>query len=448
MENKRGLRQRLGRAFLLQAVLISVAAIIGVYAAAFTIEEVLVKRALEEEATYFWDHHDRSAEFPLPDTRNLTGYLAPQSDVGGLPGPLRSLSPGFHKLPTQAEFSVVYVTDHGSDRLYLVFDGESVGQLALYFGLVPLAGILIVLYLIAWFAYRIAGKAISPIVWLAKEVQKFDPDSDKRPSFSPSSLPGSPDREVLALSEALSTLTRRVDEFVERERNFTRDASHELRSPLTVIKIAADMLLSEQELNRHARNSVLRIKRSATDMEELTEAFLLLAREVDRKYSAEPACINEITEYELERARYLLHGKPITVSFDAECVLLTPAPEKVLSVLIGNLIRNAFSYTDEGTVKIHISGNALAIEDSGVGMQSEEVGQVFKPFFRGGSRARGGHGVGLTIVKRLSDRFGWPIRLDSTVGVGTRVVVEFLDATCTEIEPDDGMPSSIGQNAS
>jgi hypothetical protein len=131
MENRGGLRQRLGRAFLLQALLISVAAVIGVYAAAFTIEEVLVKRALAEEATYFWNHFDESADFPLPDTRNLTGYLAPRSDTGALPEPLRGLSPGFHQLPTQADFSVVYVTDHESDRLYLVFDGESVGQLAL-----------------------------------------------------------------------------------------------------------------------------------------------------------------------------------------------------------------------------------------------------------------------------------------------------------------------------
>jgi signal transduction histidine kinase len=448
MKNRGGLRQRLGRAFLLQAVLISIAAVIGVYAAAFTIEEVLVKRALEEEATYFWGHFEGDASFPLPDTRNLTGYLAPAGDPGALPEALGSLPPGFHHLPTQADFSVVYVTERGPHRLYLVFDGESVGRLALYFGLVPLAGILIVLYLIAWFAYRLAREAVSPIVWLAKEVQKFDPGSEKRPVFSPSSLPGNPDREVLALSEALLTLSRRIDEFIERERNFTRDASHELRSPLTVIKIASDMLLSEQELDHHARNSVLRIKRSATDMEELTEAFLLLARESDQGFEAEPVCINEVAEYELERARYLLADKTVAVELSADCRLITPASERVLSVLIGNLIRNAFSYTDAGTVALHISRSGLTIEDSGVGMPGEEIEQVFQPFFRGGSRARGGHGVGLTIVKRLSDRFGWPVQFDSTLGVGTRVVVEFPDSTCAEMESENGVPRPIDQDSS
>ena len=58
------------------------------------------------------------------------------------------------------------------------------------------------------------------------------------------------------------------------------------------------------------------------------------------------------------------------------------------------------------------------------GMAPEEVEKVFKPFYRAG-RQRGGHGVGLTIVKRLSDRFGWPVHVESSPGVGTRVTVGF-----------------------
>lgn len=448
MKTRGGLRERLGRAFLLQAALISVAAVIGVYAAGFAIEEVLIKRALEEEAVHFWERYQRNRDFPLPDTRNLTGFLAAVGDTSGLPSPLGRLQPGFHHLPTQADFSVVFVTEQGDERLYLVFDGESVGELALYFGLVPLAGVLIVLYLIAWITYRLSGRAISPIVWLSKQVESFDPTSGKRPSFSPSSLPGTPGREVLALSEALSSLSRRIEDFTERERNFTRDASHELRSPLTVIKIAADMLLSEQELDRRARNSVLRIKRSATDMEELTEAFLLLARESEQGLSLEPVCVNDVIEYELERAGELVGEKPVSIEKSADCRLVVQASEKVLSVLVGNLMRNAFRYTDAGTVHIHVGRDSLVIEDSGVGMSEEKVGQVFKPFFRGDSRERGGHGVGLTIVKRLSDRFGWPVHFDSTLGVGTRVVVEFPDAVSESLEFELAASDAAGRRTS
>jgi signal transduction histidine kinase len=82
-------------------------------------------------------------------------------------------------------------------------------------------------------------------------------------------------------------------------------------------------------------------------------------------------------------------------------------------------------------VNVSIGPGRIVIEDTGPGMAPEEVEKVFKPFYRAGRR-RGGHGVGLTIVKRLSDRFGWPLRVESAPGVGTRVTVSFPEA---RVEP-------------
>ncbi|MCH2098969.1 MAG: ATP-binding protein, partial [Pseudomonadales bacterium] len=75
-----------------------------------------------------------------------------------------------------------------------------------------------------------------------------------------------------------------------------------------------------------------------------------------------------------------------------------------------------------------VSAGALLIEDRGKGMAPEELERAFDPFFRGAESRRGGHGVGLTIVQRLSDRFGWPVEIESEAGVGTRVRVRFPDA--------------------
>ena len=432
MASRAGLGERFGRAFLFQAVLIAIAAVLGVYAAAFAIEEILIKQALRQEATYYWDKRVQNPEFPLPDTLNLTGYLARQGDTSSVPEALHELEPGFHHLPTQSDFSVVFVTGFKDERLYLVFDGEQVGELALYFGLVPLASVLVVIYLLTWIGYRLSRSALSPILWLSRQVHKMDPEAPDAAVFSAGSLPGNPDREIVALADALSRLSQRINEFAERERNFTRDASHELRSPLTVIKIAADMLLSEQELDTPARNSVLRIRRAAADMEELTEVFLLLARESEHGLSTDPVCINDIVSEELERARVRLGAKPVEVSFNATCRLIVEASDKVVSVLFGNLIRNAFDYTDNGAVTIEVHPGRVSIEDSGQGMPKEDVDRVFEPFYRGASRERGGHGVGLTIVKRLSDRFGWPVQISSELGVGTRIAVDFPEYRCEQ----------------
>lgn len=100
----------------------------------------------------------------------------------------------------------------------------------------------------------------------------------------------------------------------------------------------------------------------------------------------------------------------------------------VLSVLLGNLLRNAFSYTDAGEVTVEVERGRVVIRATGVGIAPEKVGEMYRPFVRADESRRGGHGVGLTIVRRLSDRFGWPVEIASEPGVGTRVEIRFPGA--------------------
>ena len=428
MKSESGIQQRLVRAFLLQALLISLTAVVGVYIAGVMIKGVLISRALEEEANYYWELHTVDPSFPLPDTRNLTGYL--ENSGQQPPAELSGYSKGFHDLPSDAEFTTLYVTERNGERLYLLFDGERVGRLALYFGLLPLSLVLIALYLVGWISWRLAGRAISPVIWLAHKVDSFDPDPKANNVIAADDLPSGTDREVLALVSALNNLNERITAFIEREHQFTRDASHELRSPLTVIKIAADMLLSEQELSEQARNSVRRIRRNAGDMEELMEALLLLAREFDLGLSVEDVCVNDVLEEEIERVRMSLADKPVRIEVSKTCQLHVQASEKALSMLLGNLLRNAANYTEQGVISVTVTEKGVVIEDSGVGMSKEELENVFTPYYRAPGTSQSGHGVGLSIVKRLSDRFGWNVKMDSELEHGTRVTVGFPGAAC------------------
>lgn len=432
MNAKRGIQQRLVRAFLIQALLISITAVIGVYAAGTMIREVLVTRALQEEADFFWDRRMQNPAFALPNTLNLTGYL--DSEGSQAPQHLASYGPGYHDLPSEADFTTLYVTEQNGEKLYLLFDGEQVGRLALYFGLLPLMLVLIALYLAAWMSWRLAGRAISPLIWLAHEVDRFDPDPKANNRVNVDEIPSGVDREVLALATALNNLNLRITDFVEREHQFTRDASHELRSPLTVIKIAADMLLSEQELSQQARNSVVRIRRNAGDMEELMEALLLLARESDLGLSIDEVCVNDVLDEEVERTRQAIGDKPVVFKVEHGCRLYVQASAKALAMLFGNLLRNAANYTDQGVIKVSLDNEGVTIEDSGVGMTEEQLGKVFTPYYRAPGASRAGHGVGLSIVKRLSDRFSWPLKMNSEPGQGTCVRVFFPGGKCSEDE--------------
>ena len=414
-----GVRARLGRAFLLQAAFIGAAALVGVFLASFLLEGVLIRQALREEVAHFWSQRERDPAFPLPATLNLTGHL------GTAPPSIADLPPGYHERVIDGIETVVYVTDRGGERLYLVFDRSGVGELATMFGLLPLAMVLLVLYLSTWLAFRASRRAFSPVIALARAVRGLDPAAPDPAQLDPARLPRDTDDEVRELAEALARYAQRLNEFVARERDFTRDASHELRSPLTVIQLAAGMLEADAGLSDASRRSVARIARATRDMEELTSAFLLLARESQTGVPLEDTCVNDVLAEELDRARLLAAGRPIESRLGATHRLCVDAPEKVLPVLLGNLLRNAFSYTDAGEVTVEVGAASVVIRDTGVGIAPEQIDAKYQPFVRGEAARRGGHGVGLTIVRRLSDRFGWPVTIESSPGVGTRIEIRF-----------------------
>ena len=161
------------------------------------------------------------------------------------------------------------------------------------------------------------------------------------------------------------------------------------------------------------------------DMEELTEAFLLLARESTEADLAD-VNVGEIVASEIERAQIVAVDSPVEISFEKGGDPIVQAPSKVVATVVGNLIRNAMNYTDAGSVTVVLDATSVVVTDTGPGMSEQDIELAFVPFQRG-ERQRGGFGVGLTIVKRLADRFNWKIDISSEVGSGTTVRVNFAE---------------------
>jgi signal transduction histidine kinase len=423
MPNRRDLTRRLGRNLLLQAVYISAAVLVGVFIAANLIPDFMIRQALEEEAEYYWARTQSDPGHPLPDTLNLTAYR--EGFGAGVPGDLAALPPGYHR-QQQPDETLTFVSERDGQRLYLVFEVEQVNRLLILFGLIPLALALTVVYLALYSGYRVSRRAVSPVVALAHQVQQLDPAA---PDASGLALarPAEADAEIQVLSDALQGLVTRVSAFAERERQFTRDTSHELRTPLTVIKMAVDRMMQDPQFDDTAIEALQRIRKSAEDMEALTAAFLLLARETGEGLPLDWVCVNDIVAAELERYRIIEPDSAVGTSVEADCQLMVYANEKVLASVIGNLLRNALAYTDAGAVSVRMGLDSVTIKDTGPGMDSGQIAQAFKPWSRGGRR-RGGFGVGLTIVKRFSERFDWPLEVDSEPDRGTRVEVRFPHA--------------------
>ncbi len=420
-----GLRRKIWVAFILQAAAISFAAVLGVYGASAVLKHVLIQRALQQEAGHFWERRERDPAAAMPDTFNMSGYLVPAAAPDALPPPLRVLAPGFHSLPRSEGGSLVLVQDRKGQRLLLLFKQEQVDSLAFWFGMAPLALVLAVVYLIAFSTYRTSRRAISPVVWLAKQVEHWDPTHPDASALDPRRLPGDVTGETLTLASSLHAFADRIGRFVQREHDFTRDASHELRTPLAVIRVAGDLMDGDPALSPQARRSLGKIQSAGRDMEAIIESLLILAREDDTGLATEDLPAAEIAAEEIEKARPLVAGKPVELRLHAEAPLNVRAPPKVFSVLLGNLVRNACNYTESGAVDVTIRKDSIEVRDTGVGMADGDLLRAFEPFYRGGDQRKDGHGIGLSIVRRLSERYGWPVRLESEPGRGTIATISF-----------------------
>lgn len=428
MIERSGLRRKIWVAFILQAAAIGFAAVLGVYGASAVIKHVLIQRALQEEAAHFWGRRDDDPAATVPDTYNMNGYLVRAADVSALPDPLQPLPVGFHSLPRAQGGSLVLVEDRGGMRLYLLFKQEQVDSLAFWFGMAPLALVLAVVYIIAWGTYRTSRRVVSPVIWLANQVRHWDPTHPDATALKPENLPLDVEGETLTLASSLHDFASRIGSFVEREHNFTRDASHELRTPLTVIRVAGDMMQGDESLSPMARRSLKRIQGAGRDMEALIEAFLILAREGDTGLPDDDFSVGAVASEELEKSRPLIAGKPVQLELNIEADLQLHAPARVVSVMLGNLLRNACNYTDHGKVVVTVRQDSVQVADSGVGMSPDELARVFEPFYRAGDGRKDGQGIGLSIVRRLSERYGWPVRLESEPGKGTTATISFPSA--------------------
>lgn len=270
-----------------------------------------------------------------------------------------------------------------------------------------------------------AHKVIGPVLRLEKYVRNVNPGQrlpeDFEEKFSQD--------EVGFLAAAFKKSINNMQESIERETSFARDASHELRTPVTTIKNSLELLEElDPDLDERTRKIIGRITRSAASMEHLIKSFLWLSRQnrLDQFKSTEFA-VYELVQEVVQEQSYLVERKEIIVNvFDSDRVKLK-TERQLMKILIANLVRNAFTYTNEGYVDIVITRTCVHVRDSGVGIKEETL-TMLKDGRRDASSK--GFGLGIAIVKRLCGSLGWAFYIKSEEGKGTqtRICYNVADA--------------------
>ncbi len=420
---KKGIQSRLIRVFTVQAALVSLATALGVFAAYKIVEDVLVKEALDSEAQHYLKLVEENGDFPLPNTQNMRGFRASLNNLQSLPAELQSIKPGFGRHSFEGAEPLILVTEQNGERLYLLFKEEQVSRLAIFFGVAPLTVVLIIIYLASWFTFRQSQRVISPVVQLAKAVENVQVTDSE--ALSKATAPfHSIDSDIDTLATAIEHFAFRQQNFVERERSFTRDASHELRTPLAVLKGSVDVLEQMETLSEKGDTVLSRMRQTVSEMESLITTLLLLAREEITQLSVEDIHLNNFVPPLINSLQSALSITPNQIVIRNFADLQLQAPSKVLTILLSNLIKNAIIHGQGSQVVIAIDQSSISITDQGPGMDAEVIEKAFQPFYRG-SHNNQGHGLGLSIVKRLCDRFHWQISVSSHEGKGTKVRISF-----------------------
>jgi two-component system OmpR family sensor kinase len=280
--------------------------------------------------------------------------------------------------------------------------------------------VLVLGLLIGWF---ITSGALRPLVSISSTARKIaDGDLSQRIP------PPREENEISDLVRVLNETFSRLEASFARQVQFTADASHELRTPISVVLTHAQNALSRERSPEEYRESLGACQRAARRMRQLTESLLALARlDNGNQGSGREVCrLDQIAGDALSLLGPLAMEQRVTMSYDPEPVSFTGNPEQISQVVI-NLVSNAIRYNSAGGMVIVKTtsdpGSAvLSVHDTGQGIASEDLPHLFERFYRA-DKARSGNnagaGLGLAIAEAIIRAHGGTIDVRSELGAGS-----------------------------
>jgi signal transduction histidine kinase len=390
----RSLRKRVEYAFALCVVVLSVVWGFAFYAAIRLSEDRVLVNQLR-----------RAAESYPDVTTNLRGYDA----VGSLPEALRDWAQagpdeGVYEFVDEELHVAVIPADNAQGRAFVVFDvaGVEAESSEDWWWLLVITAVVGALGALGMgLGVLVMRRAVAPVVQLAEVVANIDLEHLSAGDHALIESGRFGKDEVGVLAAAMERTLERISAFVARERYFTGSASHELRTPITVITGAIE-LLEQSDLSDEDAKAVDRVRRATLEMKSTIEMFLCLARESDDGLYEEQFPVTPLVDRAIDQQRYLLRGKSVDVKLDALASPFVHGHPQAFLIAVNNLVRNAFEQTlaGQGPITVLIKEHELLITNS---MSGGDGGR------RTSNEAASsqGYGLGLGIVQRLCERNGW-----------------------------------------
>ena len=301
---------------------------------------------------------------------------------------------------------------------------DEMGDLSTAFA-VTLPAALLLAGMGAWFAARHLTRPLRDIAAAASRVESGG-------DASPMPVTGAGD-EIDQLAATLERTFARLSGAYERQARFSSDAAHELRTPVSVVLSQAEVALRRERTPEEYRETLRQVVAAAQRMQMTLEALLLVARgdAGDILVSGAGADLADVARVAIESCAGEADAKSVAVRLDAAGSASVPGDAMLLGILVRNLLANAIAYSrDGGAVEVSISraaaGTVVVVRDEGAGIPAEALPHIFDRFYRvddSRSRATGGSGLGLALVRLVAELHGGTATAESEVGKGTRITV-------------------------
>lgn len=232
--------------------------------------------------------------------------------------------------------------------------------------------------------------------------------------------------EFQRLADTLDEMLAELQHLFEREKRFASDASHELQTPLAVIRTSAEVALTDPDVTADARESFLSIIESTERISRIVDDLLLLATLEQHNAPRATTQVHPLVEGVLKHLSPLAEAKGITLTLvNGHNVHIRTAEDR-LERAVSNLVENAIKYSEHGGVTVEVQPQkrhvTIAITDTGPGIDAKHLPHLFERFYRvdkGRSRAAGGTGLGLAIVHAAVTSLGGRLSVESEVGKGS-----------------------------
>ncbi len=288
-----------------------------------------------------------------------------------------------------------------------------------------LVSIVVALLLAALLGESTVRGALAPVRRVTETARSIraNPDLSRRVDYQ-----GPPD-EIGQLASTFDDMLKQLEDAFRSQRHFVTDASHELRSPLAIIRGNLD-LLGRDPTEEERRESLDAIDAETTRMTGIINDLLLLADVgSEQPETTQEVSLKEIVSEEYRRAKPMAGKRNFGITRFEE--VFVKGNQLRLRQVLANLVDNAIRYTsEEDTVTLsvyrHRDRAYLEVTDTGIGIDPEHLPHVLDRFYRADkarSRVSGGTGLGLAIVKRIAEQHGGSVTVTSQPGSGTRVTV-------------------------